>query len=218
MLVPLQVTFRHVDDKELEAVVRRHVAKLEQFCSDIVSCRVLVERSGKRRYGNPYHVRIDLGVPDEELVVEHEPSLHASLADAAAEKTEKSDEAGNLQKNPRRAVDDAFSAMRRRLQDYVRRRRREVKTHTENALHGIVSSLFPEDGYGFLMTTDDRQVYFHQASVLDDHFNLLRVGSEVRFMEEVGDKGPQASTVRLTQPRKQARAVMGPSVGAGQGR
>jgi hypothetical protein len=53
--------------------------------------------------------------------------------------------------------------------------------------------------------------------VLDDHFNLLRVGSEVRFMEELGEKGPQASTVRLTHPRKQARAVMGRSVGAEQG-
>ena len=42
---------------------------------------------------------------------------------------------------------------------------------------------------------DGRDVYFHRNSVLNDEFDHLEVGAEVRFAEEMGDKGPQASTV-----------------------
>ena len=41
------------------------------------------------------------------------------------------------------------------------------------------------------------EVYFHRNSVLDGAFRRLTVGARVTFVEEVGDKGPQASTVRL---------------------
>jgi cold shock CspA family protein len=57
--------------------------------------------------------------------------------------------------------------------------------------------LFPERGYGFLTTSDGREVYFHQNSVLGNKFKDLKIGTEVRFVEEPGDKGPQASTVRV---------------------
>jgi cold shock CspA family protein len=42
---------------------------------------------------------------------------------------------------------------------------------------------------------DGREIYFHKNSVLDDKFKTLEVGTEVRFAESNGDKGPQASTV-----------------------
>ena len=38
---------------------------------------------------------------------------------------------------------------------------------------------------------------FHRNAVLDGAFDRLVVGSEVVFVEEEGDKGAQASTVRL---------------------
>jgi cold shock CspA family protein len=53
----------------------------------------------------------------------------------------------------------------------------------------------PEWGYGFLETPDGRELYFHEHSVLDGGFPELEVGSEVRFIEEPGEKGPQATTV-----------------------
>ena len=52
-------------------------------------------------------------------------------------------------------------------------------------------------GFGFLKTSDGREVYFHRNSVLNDAFPRLKVGTRVTFAEEEGDKGPQASTVRL---------------------
>ena len=49
--------------------------------------------------------------------------------------------------------------------------------------------------YGRIETPDNRVIYFHRNSVLNDGFEKLDVGSEVRFVEEMGDSGPQASTV-----------------------
>ena len=40
-------------------------------------------------------------------------------------------------------------------------------------------------------------IYFHRNSALDNAFDKLEVGSEVRFVEEMGERGPQASTVTL---------------------
>jgi Raf kinase inhibitor-like YbhB/YbcL family protein len=37
--------------------------------------------------------------------------------------------------------------------------------------------------------------------------NRLRAGTRVRFAEETGDKGPQASTVKVIHPRKQAQTA-----------
>jgi cold shock CspA family protein len=60
-----------------------------------------------------------------------------------------------------------------------------------------VNRLFPEEGYGFLETPDGREIYFHRHSVLYPGFDRLAIGTEVRFVEEPGEKGPQASTVAI---------------------
>jgi cold shock CspA family protein len=60
-----------------------------------------------------------------------------------------------------------------------------------------VAKFLAGDNCGFIETADGREVFFHRNSVLDEAFDRLTVGSEVRFVEEMGEKGPQASTVRL---------------------
>jgi len=42
-----------------------------------------------------------------------------------------------------------------------------------------------------------RAIYFHRNAVIDGAFERLKVGSEVAFVEEAGEKGAQAGTVRL---------------------
>ena len=44
-------------------------------------------------------------------------------------------------------------------------------------------------------TGDGREIYFHRNSVLNGRFDRLERGAKVRFIEEMGEKGPQASTV-----------------------
>jgi cold shock CspA family protein len=59
-----------------------------------------------------------------------------------------------------------------------------------------VSKILPEEGYGFLTCEDGREIYFHENSVLNRAFSRLKVGTLASFVEEPGEKGPQASTVR----------------------
>ena len=59
-----------------------------------MGCHVLVELAQRHREaGNRYHVRIDLTVPGEEIVVAHEASLHATDQDIHLAKATKQDEA-----------------------------------------------------------------------------------------------------------------------------
>lgn len=180
MQLPIQITFRDVERSEaMEAAIREKAEKLDQFYDHIMSCRVVVEPAHKHHHqGNLYHVRIDITVPDDELVVSREPGQDHAHEDAYV------------------AVRDAFDAARRQLKEYVARRRRRVKTH-EAPPFGWISELNPQEGYGRIHTPDGREIYFHRNSVVDGDFDTLTLDHEVRFVEEEGDQGPQASTVHV---------------------
>lgn len=187
-------------DERAEALILGEIDTLEHFFPNIQSCRVAVV--APIRQSVHYKVSIDLMVPGKEIVVRHTPSLHDTLAGTEAAKKTKSGEIQRSHRQLARTIKDAFSEMRRRLQDYARRVRGAVKQH-ESAPQGVVTRLFPGPGYGYLETPDGREIYFHRNSVIDGHFDQLRIGSEVQFAEEAGEKGPQASTVRITHPEKQ---------------
>ena len=71
-----------------------------------------------------------------------------------------------------------------------------VKAH-DTPPHGKVTGLFPAENYGMITDSSGREVYFHRNSVVNANFDSLDVDAEVRFVEEAGDKGPQASSVYL---------------------
>ncbi|PIQ85565.1 MAG: ribosome-associated protein [Candidatus Omnitrophica bacterium CG11_big_fil_rev_8_21_14_0_20_45_26] len=60
-----QSVYRHLDkDLALDALIEERAAKLERFCSYIMSCRVAVEMTQHHhKKGNPYRIRIDLHIP-----------------------------------------------------------------------------------------------------------------------------------------------------------
>jgi cold shock CspA family protein len=55
--------------------------------------------------------------------------------------------------------------------------------------------------FGLIESADGLELYFHRNSVLDDP-KRLEPGARVSFAEEMGDKGPQASTVKLVGKHK----------------
>jgi cold shock CspA family protein len=112
-------------------------------------------------------------------------------------------------KHARVAIREAFDIARRQLQDFARRQRGTVKTAVRQA-RGRISQLFPIDEYGFIENEDGHEVYFQKSSVLKGAFDRLTIGSDVSFAEEPGDKGPQASTVRLLHPRRAHRSTRTP--------
>jgi cold shock CspA family protein/ribosome-associated translation inhibitor RaiA len=197
MKLPVEIVFEHVRRSDgIEAEVRERTAWLDQFYDSIMRCRVVVAIPHRHHdRGNHYQVRIDLTVPGEEIVVNHEATLRGSLQDLDEPRITKGTETETVHKHLRVTIREAFDIARRRLQDFARRQDGRVKQH-EPPPHGRVVRLFPEEGYGFIESADGREIYFHRHSVLHDRFDELQVGTQVAFAEEPGDKGPQASTVR----------------------
>jgi len=173
MELPLQVTSR---DFELTEVYKDEIsekaAKLDQFYDRVIRCRVVVETPHRHHHeGKLYNVRIDITVPGSELVIKREPDEDLNVA-----------------------IRNSFDAAYRRLEEFSKKQRGDVKHHEESA-RAVVSKVFADKGFGFLTTPDGREIYFHKNSVINNGFKKLKVGAEVRFVEEEGEKGPQASTV-----------------------
>jgi len=177
MQIPLEITFRDMPHlAAVEAEIREKAAGLEHLFGKLTSCRVVVEAPHRsHEKGQIYTVRIDITLPGREIVVNREVSRDERHDDIHV------------------AVRDAFKRAQRQLRDHVRSHRGEVKHH-EVPPHGRISSLFGD--YGFIATPDGREVYFHRNAVCDG-FDGLEVGTEVRFAEEPGEKGPQATTVHI---------------------
>ncbi len=106
MKVPLEITFRNVPRSEaVEERIRTKAAKLDRFFDQITGCRVVVEAPHNRHQkGKVYHVRIDLSVPGQDIVVNREPERNPEHQDLWT------------------AIRDAFNAAQRQLQSYAGKR------------------------------------------------------------------------------------------------
>ena len=206
---PPTITFRGVDRSDaLESEIRGRIDKLERYYRRITGCHVLIELVQRHHEnGNRYHVRIDLTLPGEEIVVAHEASLHATAQDVVVERATKADEPDPERKHARVAVREAFDNARRQLQDFARRQRGSVKAPARQP-RGRVVQLSPIDEYGYIEAEDGHQVYFQKSSVLKNAFDRLTVGAPVSFVEEPGEKGPQASTVKLLHARRRRHSTV----------
>lgn len=176
MPFPLNVTFRDMEPSPaIDEAIRSWAGKLEHVYDRIERCHVVIERPHQRhRQGQRMRVSVTLAVPGPDVVVSHDHALDGS------------------HENVYVAIRDAFRAARRQLEDHVRRQRWDVKARIEPE-HGRVTYLDAEGEWGYL-EAEGRQLYFHRNSVLDEDRELV-VGDEVRFTEERGDKGPQATSV-----------------------
>lgn len=175
MALPLQITIRDIPQTDaLTTHIEQKAEKLSQFYDRIISCKLVVEQPQKNQHqGKIYNVRIDLIVPGEELVVNKvwDEDVYVSIR-------------------------DAFNAVTRQLQDYVRRHRGKVKNHqAELTTHGRVARVFPDDGFGFIQSFDGREFYFNRDNVVHPEFDQLDIGTAVQFLESIGDDGLQANRV-----------------------
>lgn len=174
MQVPLQISFRGIAHSDaLYQAIRGKAEKLERYYDHVMSCRVVLELVARQqRKGKPYAVRIDLKVPGGELAVtrEHDEDLQVALR-------------------------DAFEAARRRLEDYARVQRGDVKRHAP-AYTGRVARLDTGHGTGFIATEDGREYYFSRDNVVTPPFEHLAVGTPVHFIEDVAAEGLQAKRIR----------------------
>ena len=180
MQLELQITARDVVLREAEELaIREAVAHLETFWDRITSCRVVLEVPRRRgRTGRLYNVRIELGLPGEKVVIRRQPQ--ESILTAAQE---------------------AFKAAGRRVQDAARRARRDIKLG-RSAQRGVVTRILSYEGYGFITDEEGGEIYFDRQSVLAGAFDRLEEGMDVRYAEELGEKGPKATTVAISRRRR----------------
>ena len=181
MQTPPEIQFQGMTGTpQIQGVIETHLAQLEQRWGRVTACRVVLKGPGQHhRTGGLYEVHIRLALPDgREVNVDRTPPADERHADLTF------------------AIDDAFKHARRQLQDQVRRIQGQVK-HREGPPTGTVVRLDPSGEFGFIETGDGQEVYFHRNSVLGQGFPRLRVGSRVTYAEEPGEKGTQATTVKL---------------------
>jgi cold shock CspA family protein len=173
MRAPLRIDSRTVDlPASISKRINRKANKLEQVFDRIISCRVTIDRpTGSPRKGGQFNVRLELAVPGSQIAVNRHHAENLAVA-----------------------IRETFDAAQRKLEEYSRKRRSDVKRHQE-APQGYVARLFSDDGYGFIVDDQEREIYFHRNSVLESGFDKLKLGSRVRFAEEQGHNGPQASSV-----------------------
>ncbi|MGD8885623.1 MAG: ribosome-associated translation inhibitor RaiA [Gammaproteobacteria bacterium] len=180
MKLPLEITFRHMERSDaLTANIEERAAQLDKFVDNIMRCHVVVESPHQhKQQGKIFKISIDLTVPGHEITVSRDRHKNHAHED------------------PYVAIRDAFDAAKRQLQNLSTKRRGDVKYH-ETPPHGIVSELVPTEGFGKIASADGREIYFHRNSLLNGDFDALQPGDKVRYDEEMGEKGPQASSVKL---------------------
>ncbi len=171
----IQVTFRDLPySQALENRIHEQAEKLSQFYEHFIHCRVVLAISQNHKHqGKLYNVRINLMVPGKELVVTRQQDEDIYIA-----------------------IRDAFNALERQLEDYLRKRRGDVKKH-DALQYGFIMRIFPDDGYGFIKGQDGNEYYFSATNVASKTFNQLAVGDTVFFLTEPGSEGLQARRVTL---------------------
>ena len=180
MQTPAEVEFEGVQvSAELRTAIDQHIAELESRFGRITAARVAVRGPGERHQtGGQYLVSIRLALPDgREVDVGRTPKADERYGDLTF------------------AVNNAFKRARRQLQDRARRMQSQVKHHETQPV-GTVVRIDPSGEFGFLQAADGHEVYFNSKSVLDGASSLAP-GTRVSYVEEIGEKGPQASTVKI---------------------
>ena len=132
------------------------MADLESIYDRLTSCRVRVDQRATNSNDTiPPVVRIEMGIPGrKDLVVAHEP-------DRLQQKFQRPD--------LHNAINEAFRIAERQLRDY----KDKLKDHTKEVRHEAGSSesragyrTHPDRDFGFLLTKEGGQLYFHRNSML----------------------------------------------------
>ncbi len=173
MQVPMQITYRDVDHStEVDAHIREKGEKLGQFSDKIISCSVVLEYVSKHQQtGNLFNTRINLSVPNKELVSthSHDENMYVSIR-------------------------EAFADIERQLEDYTQMKQGKAKDGPVT-LEGKVCRMYSD--YGFIEALDGSEYYFNEESVAHPRFDALSIGQTVHFVADMGRQGPHAHRVSL---------------------
>jgi cold shock CspA family protein/ribosome-associated translation inhibitor RaiA len=193
MQAPIEIAFQHCKpSEEIRAEVAKQAKRLEKFSDRITSCHVAIAGPQTRhRQGDAFKIDVRIAMPEHRDVI-----VTRTHGDAPE------------REHPLVAVREAFDAAVRQIEDLARDMRGQVNDHQVKdhlaESHGRVTKFLAGEDCGFIETEEGREIYFHRNAVLGGAFDRLTIGSEVRFVEEMGDKGAQSSAVRLVAKHRPA--------------
>jgi cold shock CspA family protein len=175
----LQVEGRNLEIRKVwQDKIDEERTRLERHHAGFVHhLRVTVEGTSSHREGG-YELRIVASIPNDTVVVKRKGDKVVSL------------------------LVDAFNTLGLQLKEQQRKKRQLYKVQPEAAGvsgEGVVKSIFPYESYGFIVTPQGQEIYFHENALKDVSMNQLSEGDGVKFGEAQGDKGPCAAWVKLAK-------------------
>lgn len=158
-------------EEEKEKMVRH-------YANFILHLRVSIEGTKHHKEGG-YELKVVASVPNDTVVVSRKGENMTAL------------------------LVEAFDVLSLQLKEIQRKKRKDHKgfdgaaAETDNV--GVIRKLSPFESYGFIASPDGREIYFHENALKDILLDQLTEGDEVVYGETLGDKGPQASWVRVVK-------------------
>jgi cold shock CspA family protein/ribosome-associated translation inhibitor RaiA len=150
---------------------------LKNYASFVLHLRVTIEATTHHKEGG-FEVKIVASVPNDTVVV-----------------TRKGDKVRPL-------LIEAFDVLTLQLKEILRKKRK-IKKHIDSPMDGdsfgVINKVSPHESYGFITTFDEREIYFHENALKNVDMDDLMEGDSVIYGESFGDKGPQASWVRIAK-------------------
>ncbi|MBU0664640.1 MAG: cold shock domain-containing protein [Proteobacteria bacterium] len=157
-------------EEEKEKIVRH-------YANFVLHLRVSIEATKHHKEGG-FELKLVATVPNDTVVVSRKgESMNALLVEAF----------------------DVLSLQLKEIQRKKRKDQKGLEGSIEVGSFGVVRKVSPFESYGFIVTPDEREIYFHENALKDISLDKLLEGDEVMYGETVGDKGPQASWVRVAR-------------------
>jgi len=150
---------------------------LKHYAGFVLHLRVSIEATTHHKEGG-YEVKIVASVPNDTVVVTRKGELVRPL------------------------LIEAFDVLALQLKEILRKKRKSKKQAEAAAVSdsvGVIHKVSPHESYGFITTYDDREIYFHENALKNIEIDDLVEGDSVIYGESLGDKGPQASWVRVAK-------------------
>jgi len=176
----LQVEARNLEIRKVwQDKIDEEKARLDRHHAGFIqNLRVTIESTSSHKEGG-YELRLIASIPNDTVVVKRKGEKVVPL------------------------LVDAFNTMGLQVKEQQRKRRQSFKVQPEAAKgtssEGVVKSIFPYENYGFIVTPQGKEIYFHENALKDATMNQLSEGDGVKFGEAQGDKGPCATWVKLAK-------------------
>jgi cold shock CspA family protein len=176
----LKIEARNVElRKGWQSRIMEEQEKLIRFYPNFVlHLRVSIEATAHYKEGG-YEIKLVATVPNDTVVVSrNSESVRAALTESF----------------------DVLSLKLKEIQRKKRKTQKQAAGVSENSDQpGVIRMVSPQESYGFIMSSDRRDIYFHENALKNLRIDELTEGDSVLFGETLGEKGPQAAWVRSVE-------------------